>query len=156
MIWGQCGVEGDQVVVYLRGWRRVVATRGTIRFPLSSVVRIEHDPLARAHVRIGLHQWRKHGQGVWRIGTYHGLDGWSFWSVGLGRNAVLIECAGERLRYVVIEVADAEATVREIDVAAAKVTRLLPGAVDTNPPTRSQGPAKRSSRGRDAPSTGED
>ena len=50
MIWGQCGVEGDQVVVYLRGWRRVVATRGTIRFPLSSVVRIEHDPLARAHV----------------------------------------------------------------------------------------------------------
>ena len=63
-------------------------------------------------MKTGLRQWRKHGQGVWRIGTYHGLDGWSFWSIGLGRNAVLIECSGERLRYVVIEVADAERTVR--------------------------------------------
>ena len=107
-------MEGDQVVVRLRGWRRVLATRRTIRFPLASIVRIEHDPSARAHVKTGLRQWRKHGQGVWRVGIYHGLDGWSFWSIGLGRNAVLIECSGERFRYVVIEVADAERTVREI------------------------------------------
>jgi len=36
---------------------------------------------------------------------------------------VLIECSGERLRYVVVEVADAERTVREIRVAAGKEAR---------------------------------
>ena len=143
MIWGECHVEGDDVVVRLRGWRRVLATRGTVRFALSSLIRIEHDPAARAHVKIGLHQWRKHGQGVWRVGTYHGLDGWSFWSIGLGRNAVLFECSGERLRYVVIEVADAEQTVREIRLAAARATGLLPGGLATSPPRRSPGPSRR-------------
>ena len=68
--------------------------------------------------KTGFRQWRKHGQGVWRVGIYHGLDGWSFWSIGVGRNAVLIECSGERFRYVVVEVADAAETVREIRTAA--------------------------------------
>ena len=155
MIWGECGVEGDQVVVGLRGWRRIVATRGTIRFPLASIVRIDHDPSARAHVIIGLHQWRKHGQGVWRVGTYHGLDGWSFWSIGLGRNAVLIECSGERLRYVVIEVEDARRTVREIRVAAAKVTGLLPGGLEASPPAPARGPDRRDSRDQGELATGD-
>ena len=83
-------------------------------------------------MKTGLRQWRNHGQGVWRIGTYHGLDGWSFWSIGLGRNAVLIECSGERFRYVVIEVADAQHTVSEIRSAAAKVTRRVPEALETS------------------------
>ena len=94
MVWGECRVGADEVVVRLRGWRTLLAAKGTIRFPLASIVRVEHDPLARAHVKTGLRQWREHGQGVWRLGTYHGLDGWSFWSIGLGRNAVLIECSG--------------------------------------------------------------
>ncbi len=73
-------------------------------------------------MRSGLRNWKRHGQGLWRIGVYHGIDGWSFWSIGVGRNAVLIECSGERFRYVVIEVADPVATVREIRAAAARAT----------------------------------
>ena len=156
MIWGECRVEGDDVVVRVRGWRKILATRGTVRFALSSVVRIEHDPAARAHVKIGLHQWRKHGQGVWRVGTYHGLDGWSFWSIGLGRNAVLFECSGERLRYVVVEVADAEQTVREVRLAAAKTTGMLPGGLAMSPPPMSPGPPRRAGRDRPGPEGGED
>jgi len=155
MIWGECSVEGDQVVVRLRGWRRALATRGTIRFPLVSIVRIDHDPSARAHVTTGFHQWRKHGQGVWRVGTYHGLDGWSFWSIGLGRNAVLIECSGERLRYVVIEVADAERTVREIRVAAGKETGAGAGGPQASPAVPARGPRRRDRRDQNGPATGE-
>ena len=110
-VWAECHVEGDDVVVRLKGWRRVLATRATLRFAVSSIVRIEHDPLARAHVRSGLRNWKRHGQGMWRLGVYHGFDGWSFWSIGVGRNAVLMECSGERFRYVVVEVADPELTV---------------------------------------------
>jgi hypothetical protein len=62
--------------------------------------------------------------------VYHGIDGWSFWSIGMGRNAVLIECSGERFRYVVIEVADPVATVREIRGAASRVTSRIPGGPD--------------------------
>jgi hypothetical protein len=129
-VWGELLVEGDQVAVQLRGWRRVVSTKSGFRFSLASISRIEHDPLVRAHVRSGLRNWKRHGQGLWRIGVYHGIDGWSFWSIGMGRNAVLIECSGERFRYVVIEVADPVATVREISAAAARVTSRTPGGSD--------------------------
>jgi hypothetical protein len=149
-------VEGDQVVIRLSGWRKILATKSSLRFPLASIVRIDHDPLARAHVKTGLRQWRQHGQGVWRLGVYHGLDGWSFWSIGLGRNAVLIECSGERFRYVVIEVADAPRTVRELRAAAARVTRRIAGGVEAGPPPLAPGRSRRDRRGRDGSVTGQD
>jgi hypothetical protein len=137
-------VESDQVLVRVSGWRRILATRSALSFPVASVVRIEHDPLARAHVKVGLRQWRKHGSGVWRAGVYHGLDGWSFWSIGLGRNAVLIECSGQRFRFVVVEVADPAETVREIRTAAARAPRPIPGGLEphTKAVTARSEPAK--------------
>ena len=125
---------GDEVVVRLKGWRRVLATRSEVRFSLESVTRVEHDPLARAHVRSGLRNWHRHGQGIWRIGIYHGIDGWSFWSIGIGRNAVLMECSGERFRYVVVEVADPGPTVGEIRAAAGRLTREIPGGLGSASP----------------------
>ena len=97
-----------RVVVRLSGWRRRPRHRSAeLRFPLG--VDRRASSTTRSPVRTcaaGSASWRKHGQGFWRLGIYHGLDGWSFWSIGLGRNAVLIECSGERFRYVVVEVAD--------------------------------------------------
>jgi hypothetical protein len=156
MIWGECNVEGDQVVVRLSGWRKLLATKATLRFPLASITRVAHDPSARAHVKIGLRQWRRRGQGVWRVGIYHGLDGWSFWSIGLGRNAVLIECSGEHFRYVVIEVADARRTVGEIRAAAARVTGRTPGGLETNPATPDTLANRRDRRERGGLATGGD
>jgi len=132
--WAECHVEGEQVVVRLKGWRSLLATKSSLRFDLASVIHVEHDPLARAHVRSSLRNWRHHGQGLWRLGVYHGFDGWSFWSIGLGRNAVLIECSGERFRYVVVEVADPGRTVREIRAAAARLSPPAPGGLETGPP----------------------
>ena len=156
MVWAECEIEGEEVVVRVSGWRKVLATRASVRFSLASIVRIDHDPLARAHVKVGWRQWRRHGTGVWRVGVYHGLDGWSFWSIGVGRNAVLIECSGERFRFVVVEVADADATVREIRAAAARVTQRIPGGLESRPAPSQQRPSLRSRHGRERPFTGQD
>ncbi len=91
-------------------------------------------------MKTGLRQWRKHGSGVWRLGVYHGLDGWSFWSIGVGRNAVLIECSGQRFRFVVVEVADPAETVREISAAAERLSGGNPDVVETNPRAVARGP----------------
>jgi len=133
-VWGELRIEQERVVVRLSGWRRVLATKAALSFPLASIARIEHDPLARAHVRSGLRNWKRHGQGIWRLGIYHGIDGWSFWSIGVGRNAVLVECSAERFRYVVVEVADPARTVREIRTAVARATGRLPGGLEAGPP----------------------
>jgi hypothetical protein len=156
MIWGECRIEGDEVVVVLRGWRRILATRSTLRLPLASIVRVTHDPSARAHVKIGLRQWRKHGHGVWRVGVYHGLDGWSFWSIGLGRNAVLIECSGERFRYVVLEVADAGHTVTEIRTARRQLVQPRTRDLDTGQPAPGATAPRRGRRDKHEATTGED
>ncbi len=145
-VWARCQVEDDEVVVRLGGWRRVLATRATLRLPLASIVRVAHDPLARAHVRSGLRNWKRHGQGMWRLGIYHGIDGWSFWSIGVGRNAVLMECSGERFRYVVVEVADPARTVEEIRTAVTRVTSRVPGSRVDSPPSARRLPRTRGHR----------
>lgn len=119
-VWGALRVEGDEVVARFSGWRRLVAAKGRLAVPISSVTRVEHDPAARAHISTGLRRRSRHGFGVFRVGAYHGTDGWSFWSIGVGRNAVVVECSGARYRYVVVEVADPVVTVRELRSVCAR------------------------------------
>ncbi|MGO9559198.1 MAG: hypothetical protein ACLPQS_05075 [Acidimicrobiales bacterium] len=116
-VWGSLVVEGDQVVVKLNGWRSLMAVKRTLAIPLSTVIAVSHDPSARLHVRTRL---RKRGgrTGVFRIGAYHSPDGWSFWSVGLARHAVVVEASGARYRFLVVEVADPASTLEMIRLAA--------------------------------------
>lgn len=115
--WGAIGVEGEALVCTLSGWRMIWAMRRRISLPLSSVVDVRHDPDARANVKAKLRP-RVGRTGVFRVGTYHSMQGWSFWSVGLARNAVVIEASGGRYRYVVIEVKDPVSVVRTVKAAA--------------------------------------
>ena len=131
LVWGSLEVEGEELVARVTGWRSVVAMRRRLAVPLSSILRVEHDPAVRAHVRAKLR--RRGGQsGLMRVGPYHSLDGWSFWSVGLGRNAVVVETEGERYRYVIVEVADPAGTVSAITEAAGL-------AADPGPPSPAGG-----------------
>ncbi|MHB1988377.1 MAG: hypothetical protein ACYCSF_10390 [Acidimicrobiales bacterium] len=116
-VWGTLAVEGEDVVVRLSGWRALWAMKRRLSIPLSAIVAVTHDPAARSHVRAKLR--RRGGRtGVFRVGAYHSLEGWSFWAVGLARNAVVVEASGARYHFVVIEVADPVSSVRAIRAAA--------------------------------------
>lgn len=134
-VWGTLQVEGDEVVCRLSGWRALAAITRTVSVPVSSVVRVERDPAARSHIRAKLRH-RSGRSGLFRVGPYHSLEGWSFWSMGLGQNAVVVECSGVRWRYLVVEVADPESTVTQIRQAMG--TRSPKAAVDETPPSKEE------------------
>ena len=127
--WATIEVAGGDVVVRLSGWRRVWAVTSKLVIPAGNVVDVAHDPEARAHVRAKLRRSAAR-TGVMRLGAYHSLQGWSFWAIGLGRNAVVITTSGVRFRHVVVEVEDPAATVREVEEAAAAARRAILRAVD--------------------------
>lgn len=112
-VWGTLDIEGEELVCRLSGWRAMAAITRTVSVPVSSIVRAERDPAARNHIRAKLRR-RSGRSGLFRVGPYHSLEGWSFWSIGLGQNAVVVECAGVRWRHIVVEVADPQRTVAEI------------------------------------------
>lgn len=116
-VWGEVTVEEGELLVRLRGWRAVLAMKKTLSLPVSTIVRAEVDPQPRLHVRAKLRK-RAGRSGLFRLGTYHSLDGWSFWAIGLGRNAVVVETDGARYRFVVVEVASPEATAATLRQAA--------------------------------------
>lgn len=111
--WGELAVEGDRLVLRLSSWRAILALKRKLSVPLSAVVSVRHDPVAREHVRAKLRR-RAGRSGLVRLGAYHSQEGWSFWAIGIGRNAVVVETEGVRYRYVVVEVEDPKSTVELI------------------------------------------
>lgn len=132
-VWGTITVEDSEVVARVEGWRAVLATKRRLRIPLDKVVRVTHDPAPRSSVRAKLRR-RAARTGLYRLGVYHSMDGWSFWSIGLGRNAVIIETSGARYRFVIIEVADPRATVALVR-GAAGLLRSVPGGESVTAPS---------------------
>ncbi|MHB8245408.1 MAG: hypothetical protein ACYDGN_08650 [Acidimicrobiales bacterium] len=137
--WAVARITGDKLVISLSGWRSVWAVKRKVSVPLSTVVRVVHDPNARANVRAKLRK-RAGRTGLFRVGSYHSLEGWSFWAIGLGRNAVVIETSGFRYRFLVIEVEDPASTVELISRFAGRGPSGAP-SVSSDPPS-GQAPSK--------------
>jgi hypothetical protein len=119
-VWGSMHVEGEAIVVRLEGWRVVWATKRTLRVPIEVVVAIDHDPFVheRVSTRLRRRSRRVRSAPLFRVGAYHGLEGWSFWACGMARNAVVVETSGSRYRYVVVEVEDPASVVSTLREAA--------------------------------------
>lgn len=115
-VWGVLEVREETLVAELSGWRAVMAFKQRVEVPLRTVKKVEHDPAARSHIQAKLRK-RAGRNGLFRVGPYHSIQGWSFWSIGLGRNAVVVETNGARWRYIVIEVEDPKATVEQLQAA---------------------------------------
>lgn len=116
-VWGEVTVVEGEMVVRLAGWRAVLAMKKQLSVPVSTIVRVDPDPQPRHSVRAKLRK-RAGRSGLFRLGTYHSLDGWSFWAIGLGRNAVVVETDGARYRFIIVEVASPEATATALRRAA--------------------------------------
>lgn len=125
-IWGSMEVEGDSLVVRLEGWRAVWAVKRVLRLPVSSLVGVMHDPAAYQRISTRLRKSRGSRSTLFKLGSQHGQDGWSFWACGWARNAVVVETTGARYRFVIVEVADPPAVVRAVSQAAGLVPAIRP------------------------------
>lgn len=112
--WGEVHVQGDAVVVRLSGWRAIWAMQRKLRLPLEGIVNVAHDPDVYQRVSTRLRRSARARTTMFKLGSQHGSDGWSFWSCGYARNAVLIEVRGVRYRFVIIEVESPAAVVQSI------------------------------------------
>jgi hypothetical protein len=104
--WATLTVEGDELVLRLHGWRRVVGVSRGTRVPLASVTAVRHDSSPHSSVPTKLRVRARGRSRLWRLGAYHGGAGWTYWACGRGRSAVVIETSGTRYRFVVVEAAD--------------------------------------------------
>ncbi len=121
-VWAEAHVDGDVLVVRMRGWRAVWAMQRRLRLPLQVIVNVGHDPDVYQRVSTKLRRSGRARTTMFKLGSQHGSDGWSFWSCGYGRNAVLIETVGIRYRFVIVEVESPAAVVQSVR----EVTGLSP------------------------------
>lgn len=121
--WARVAIEGDQLVVRLDGWRAVWAVKRTLRLPVSSVVKVSVDSGAYQQISTRLRKSRRPPSLLFKLGSQHGYDGWSFWASGWGRNTVVVETTGVRYRFLVVEVSDPTRLVRTLREAAGLETK---------------------------------
>ncbi len=138
--WADVTVESESIVVRLSGWRRVWAVKSAIRIPLGSVTSAVHEPDAYLKVPARLRPRAPVAGSTFRVGSYHSLDGWSFWCCGSGRNSVVIGSEG-RYRFVVVEVLEPEALASTIRAAAGLATDKPAGRPPPDPSQRRATPA---------------
>jgi hypothetical protein len=117
-VWGTLAVEADTLVVRLEGWRAIWAAKRTLRVPLQALVAVRHDPGVYANITTRLRGNRRSHTSMFKLGAYPSAAGWSFWSCGMARNAVVLETVGLRYRFIVIEVADPQSVVATVGRAA--------------------------------------
>lgn len=114
-------IDGDELVVTMRGWDAVWALKREVRVPLAAVVAVRPDPVAASKWPDGLRLPGSHLPGVVTAGSYWrpGRPGaWSFWSVRHPRQAIVVDLDAGHYRRLVLEVADPGAAVRLVEDAA--------------------------------------
>jgi hypothetical protein len=127
--WGTLAVDGDELVLRVRGWRMLLGVSRGVRVPLASVISVRYDSSPHSSVSTRLRVRARGRSRLWRLGAYHGGAGWSYWACGRGRNAVVVETRGTRYRFVVVEVVDPLRVVATVRAA----TGLAPGGAARDP-----------------------
>lgn len=105
-------LKGDHVTFQLSGLRSLLAFRGSITVPRTSIVGARHDPA------IKVKGWRAPGThlpGVFAAGSFHRKGGTIFWNVRHRRNAVIVDLQGAEFSALVIEVVDVPATLTKLN-----------------------------------------
>ncbi len=121
--WARVEIEGDSLVVRLAGWRAVWAVKRTLRLPVSSIVNVSLDSGAYQQISTRLRKSRRPPSLLFKLGSQHGYDGWSFWASGWGRSTVVVEMTGIRYHFLVVEVSDPVRLVKMLREAAGLETK---------------------------------
>lgn len=111
-------LEGDYLVVRMRGLGKLLALKRRVRVPLACVVdaRVERGAVS------GLWKgWRipgTHIPGVIVAGTYYRDGGKAFWFARHGRDALVIDLRNAAYDQIVVETRDAEGMLNALNTAA--------------------------------------
>jgi hypothetical protein len=107
-------LTSDELVVHVTGVDRALALKTAIRVPFAHVVGarpgVDEDAAA-----IGLLRFGTHLPGVIKAGTFFARGKRFFWDVHHRDRAISIRLRDERYDEVVVEVADPEGTVRQLE-----------------------------------------
>ena len=111
-------IDGDDLVVRLTPWQKVMAFHGDVRVPLSSVRRVDVPELTW----MALRGWRMAGTAIpgrVAFGTRRHGDGYDFTAVSRHHDgAVLVEVNGHRFDQLLVSADDAPGVAARIAAAA--------------------------------------
>jgi hypothetical protein len=111
-------IDGERLIVEVRGVDRLLAARRRIDVPLAHVRSVRADPDA-ARRWPGVRAPGTHIPFVVKAGTFYSHDQRIFWDVHHPERAIVIELEDERWSRLVLEVADPAAAVAAIERAIA-------------------------------------
>ncbi|MGH7646486.1 MAG: hypothetical protein ACREND_00090, partial [Gemmatimonadaceae bacterium] len=110
-------IEGDRIRFDVDGWDKMWALKSRLEIPLAHVTSVRIDP---EPARGWWHGFRMPGTqipGILTAGTFYQHDGAVFYDVHDPEHTIVIELDHEHYRRLVVEVADAAATVALLDDA---------------------------------------
>ena len=107
-------ISEDTLIVELKGWDQVWALKRRLDIPLDHVIGVR---AAADEVPRGVRIPGTHVPGVVAAGTFYDMGEKVFWAVHDSERAIAIDLHDEDFSMLVLEVADPEATIREIERA---------------------------------------
>ena len=111
-------IQGESMVIHLRGWAAVWALKRKIEVPLANIQGATFDSaLARQHPK-GVRAPGAYLPRVITAGTYRWRGRREFWSVRHPDKAIVISLANDYYERLVIEVADPLETISMIEAAS--------------------------------------
>ncbi len=114
---GELRIDGEDLVVHLRGREKFWAFHGDVRVPLTAI-RAVSTP---RNAWLALRGWRMAGTGIPNVialGTRRHGTGYDFVAVRKDRPAVLVEVNTGRFQQLLVSTPDAEGTAEQIRQAA--------------------------------------
>ncbi len=114
----QVTVQGDELVIQMEGFRKLLTLKGEMRFPLQHVLGATVDPGVRADFPKAVE--KRAGSNVWQTyygGTFVQHGDRVFWDVRRPENAIVITLADEAFSQLVVEVPDPQDAVEQIERA---------------------------------------
>jgi hypothetical protein len=109
-------VEGDKLVMEVQGWDKLWSLQSRLEIPLEHVSGVR--TAAEERVR-GLRLPGTQIPGVITAGTFLQEGRWVFWDVHDPEKAIAIDLHDERFAELIIEVADPQTSIRDIERAIA-------------------------------------
>lgn len=110
-------VEGEHVVFEVAGLHKLWAFRSRIDIPLAHILHVEHNAEAVGRWWHGFKVIGTNVPGLFAAGTFYYHGELVFWDVHDTTKTIIVSLDHERYKKLIVEVADADATVARINAA---------------------------------------